>query len=46
MLKAIFILYLIFVIIDTILKALDEGCLNIKVLMQDIIILMLIAINS
>lgn len=46
MLKVIFIMYLILVIIDTILKLLEEHSLDIKVIMQDIIILILIAINS
>jgi len=46
MLKALFIIYLILSIIDTILKLLDEHSLDIKIIMQDIIILILIAINS
>ena len=46
MLKAIFIMYLILAIIDIILKLLNENSLDIKVIMQDIVILILIAINS
>lgn len=44
--KLLFIIYLILAIIDIILKLVNEGKLYIKEIIQDIIILILIAINS
>lgn len=46
MLKTLFIIYLILSIIDIIFKLLTEHCLYIKEIIQDIIMLILIAINS
>lgn len=46
MLKSLFIIYLILAIIDIILMLLNEQKLYIKNILQDIIILILIAINS
>lgn len=44
--KSLFIIYLIFVIMQIISKLVIEDSLNIKEILQDIIILILIAINS
>lgn len=46
MLKTLFIIYLIAAIIDIILMLINEQKLYIKNILQDIIILILIAINS
>jgi len=46
MLKSLFIIYLIVAILDIILMLINERKLDIKNIIQDIIILILIAINS
>ena len=46
MLKTLFVIYLILAIIDIILILVNEQKLYIKNILQDIIILILIAINS